>query len=190
MENGEPGFCEALQCFHRVEGSNPSGKCTKSKSKPFSNKYYFSYDQNKPRIDFPTLLVSFSDYFWIIFWIVSSIVLRHSEMQKVQMALAFPPRLFRTHHGRGGNHLRFSPLVQAILGILFCMKHYMNILSGSIPYTKPHHTRQTSKQANNQTTERTNERTNKQTNKAEHTICGTFWLYVCKNNDYGRCPGS
>ena len=80
----------------------------------------------------------------------------------------------------GDIHLRFSPLVQAMLGKLFCMKHYMNILSGSIPYTKPHHTRQTSKQANNQTTERTNERTNEQTNKAEHTICGTFWLCFCK----------
>ena len=34
---------------------------------------------------------------------ISGIVFKHSKMQKIGMAVAFPGRLPRTHHRRGGN---------------------------------------------------------------------------------------
>ena len=38
-----------------------------------------------------------------------------------------------------GTHLRFSPLVQAMFGILFCVNHYINLPSGTIFYISSSH---------------------------------------------------
>ena len=134
-------------------GHDPSGKHNKAKSKAFGNKYYFDYDPNRPGSNFPRSYVSLWHHFRAHFSIISGVVFKHSKMQKVGIPLALPARLPRTHHRRGGNqeapsgtqeaprrhpggtHLRFSPLVQAMFGIIFCIKHYINRFSGINFYT-------------------------------------------------------
>ena len=100
----DPRFCETLQCFHHIWGDMTLPEGTKKqKSKPSEMSVNFGYDKNRPNTDFPIFYVQVWHHFGEHFSNNSGVGFRHSKIQKIKMALAFPPRLPRTHHRRGGN---------------------------------------------------------------------------------------